>query len=168
MIKTLHQRAQYEPNSRTFNWLKLKKDYMDDTSLGDSVDVVPIGAFYGTGKRTGTYGSYILAIYNQDTAQFQSITKIGTGFSDEALADLHTKLSAHVLPNKRSDYNCKLSMDVWFDPVMVWEIKAADLSISPTHMAAEGMVDPSKGIALRFPRFLRIREDKKPEESTSA
>ncbi|GAM25642.1 hypothetical protein SAMD00019534_088170 [Acytostelium subglobosum LB1] len=138
--------------------------------MTDSVDVVPIGAWYGKGKRTGMYGAYLLACYDDDNEDFQTLCKIGTGFSDEQLQQFTEALKFEVISNPKNMYRVaeQLKPDVWFNPKQVWEVLAADLSISPIHTAAAGQLDPVKGIALRFPRFIRIREDKNPEDATSS
>ncbi|EJK68053.1 hypothetical protein THAOC_10812, partial [Thalassiosira oceanica] len=169
MVKTLDVNAVYEPDRRSLNWLKLKKDYLE--GLGDSVDLVPLGAYHGRGKRTGVYGAYLLACYDYDTEEFQSVCKIGTGFSEEDLKSLAADLKGHVIPEKSSQYvvSDTLACDVWFDAVRVWEVKAADLSKSSTHKGAiDKTGDAGRGIGLRFPRFERVRPDKKPEQATSS
>ncbi|KAF7458750.1 DNA ligase I [Cryptosporidium felis] len=172
MIKTLHDNASYEPSKRSLNWLKIKKDYID--GLMDSIDVVPIGACYGKGKRNGVFGTFLLAVYNQQEEVFETVCKAGTGFSDEVLQSLFSSLKDHIIADGtpksyyRYDSSCpSLKQDVWFEPKFVWEIKGADLSLSPAHTAALGVIDENRGIGLRFPRFIRTRDDKSPEQATS-
>ncbi|KAJ0623557.1 putative DNA ligase (ATP) [Helianthus annuus] len=168
IIKTLTQDATYEPAKRSNNWLKLKKDYMD--TIGDSLDLVPIAAFHGRGKRVGGYGAFLLACYDINKDEYQTICKIGTGFSEAMLEERSKSLSLKVIPKPKSYYRYSdtINPDVWFEASEVWEVKAADLTISPVYCAALGAVDPNKGISLRFPRLLRVREDKGPEEASSS
>ncbi|CAI5710479.1 unnamed protein product [Hyaloperonospora brassicae] len=168
MVKTLEKEATYEPANRSHKWLKLKKDYLD--GIGDSTDLVPIGAFHGRGKRTGVYGAYLLACYDPDTDMYQPITKLGTGLSDEVLKKFYDQLKERVVDKPPSDYaisdGCK--PDVWLEASCVWEILGADLSISPKYTAAIGLVAKDKGISLRFPRFIRVRGDKETTQATNS
>lgn len=165
IVKTLAD--SYEPSKRSSHWLKLKKDYID--GVGDTFDCVPIGGWYGRGKRTGVFGSYLLAVWNPDQEEYQTICKIGTGFSEELLKDLAESMKPTVIPEAKTYYRYSdaLTPDVWFDAKAVWEVKAADISISPAHQAGVGLVDETKGISIRFPRLVRVRDDKGPEDSTS-
>ena len=165
MVKLLNgPESAYEPSKRSRNWLKVKKDYL--SGIGDSLDLVVIGAFLGKGKRLGSYGAFLLGCVKDE--DIQSICKIGTGFSDEDLAMLYTKLSPTVTAQKSYVHHAGPAPDVWFDPSMLFEVLAADLTLSPLYKAGVGLIDPGKGISLRFPRYIRIREDKGIEDGTGA
>jgi len=165
MVKMLVTEASYyEPSKRSVNWLKLKKDYL--SGIGDSLDLVVVGGYFGKGKRTSLYGAFLLACYDNDAETFQTICKIGTGFSDEMLQSHYKALKPLEMATPRGDILVGgAKPDVWFQPQVVWEVLTADLSLSPIYTAAQGLIE-ERGISLRFPRFIRVREDKSADEGT--
>lgn len=169
MVKLTHgSESGYEPSKRLRNWLKLKKDYLD--GVGDLLDLVVVGAYIGKGKRTGAYGGFLLATYNPDSGDYETACKIGTGFLDEALALLYQKLLATVIEAPKPYYvhaaGSSAAPDVWFEPTTVFEVLTADLSLLPVYKAGESV--KGKGILLRFPRMMRVRDDKGPEDATTS
>ncbi|KAJ9320819.1 hypothetical protein DTO027B5_5324 [Paecilomyces variotii] len=174
MVKMLDtDESGYEPSKRSRNWLKVKKDYL--AGIGDSLDLVVLGAYFGRGKRTSVYGAFLLAAYNPNTQNYETICNIGTGFSEALLEELHKELSPLVIDRPKPFYSHsnvpKDQPDVWFEPRLVWEVKAADLTLSPRYKAAAdevmGTTGGGKGISLRFPRYIKARDDKKPEQATT-
>lgn len=137
--------------------------------LHDTVDVVPIGAWHGSGRKAGWFSPFLLAVYDPETEEFQSLCRCMSGFSDAFYKAATLRLQEAVIPSRKTYYNTLESPDVWFDACEVWEIRGADLSISPVHRAAVGhAVHAERGVGLRFPRFVRIREDKGIEDATNA
>ncbi|MEW6043913.1 MAG: ATP-dependent DNA ligase [Thermoproteota archaeon] len=164
MLKVLD--APYRAGARGSNWLKLKREYRNE--LGDSLDLVVIGAFFGRGKRTGKYGTLLLASYNQDQDTFDSICKVGTGFTDEHLDQLYQILSGKVTIKKNPRINSGMEADVWFEPELVIEIVASEITLSPVHTAAKDTIRKGSGLALRFPKFTgKLRMEKAPEDATT-
>jgi DNA ligase-1 len=171
MVKMLDsEESGYEPSKRSRNWLKVKKDYL--SGIGDSLDLVVLGAYHGKGKRTSWYGAFLLAAYNTDTQMFETVCNIGTGFSEQLLETLHNELSEIVIEKPKPFYSHSSvkndQPDVWFESKFVWEVKTADLTLSPRYRAAIDEMGVGKGISLRFPRFIKQRDDKKPEQATSS
>jgi DNA ligase-1 len=117
----------------------------------------------------------LLACYNSTTETYETICNIGTGFSEAILEEFHKQLSEIVIERPKPFYSHASSNqhqpDVWFEPKYVWEVKTADLTLSPRYKAGckEGIEGGGeKGISLRFPRFIRIRDDKKPDLATTS
>jgi DNA ligase-1 len=136
--------------------------------MTDTVDLVVIGAFHGRGKRAGAYGALLLAAYNPDADTFETVTKCGTGFSDEDLAKLPKMLEKHVIRHRHSRVNSMVEADVWFEPVVVLEILGAEITLSPIHTCAMGSIRKGSGLAIRFPRFTgNYRLDKAAEDATT-
>ena len=173
MVKMLDtSESGYEPSKRSRNWLKVKKDYL--SGIGDSLDLVVLGAYFGKGKRTSVYGAFLLACYNSTNETYETVCNIGTGFSEAILEELHSKLSPLAIDKPKPFYSHssvpKDQPDVWFEPRFVWEVKTADLTLSPRYLAGkDALADGGgKGISLRFPRFIKERDDKKAEQATGS
>lgn len=166
MAKSLFQDSVYRAGSRGFLWIKYKKDY--EAALTDSFDLAVVGAFYGMGKRAGNYGALLMAAYDDETGRFSTVCKLGTGFDDAFLAQLPDMLDEYLSHDKPASVDAKMVPDVWFDPTVVLEVVAAEISISPIHTAASDMYGQGSGLGLRFPRFTgRTRTDKGPEQCTT-
>lgn len=170
MVKALTGRKSiYQPASRSKFWMKLKKDYLQ--GVGDSLDLIIMGAYYGKGKRTGFYGGFLLGSYNPDNDEIETCCKIGTGFSDEHLELLHKTMKEYESEISPSNYmyDSQTKPDIWFSqPKLLLEVLCADLSLSPVYKSAIDLTGNNRGISLRFPRMLRIRDDKDYTMATSS
>ena len=164
MLKTLQ--SSYRAGMRGNNWLKLKREYQNE--LGDSLDLIVIGAFFGKGRRTGRYGTLLLATYNSENDTYSSICKVGTGFTDESLDQLYQILSPNVTIKKNSKVESDMIADVWFDPHLVIEIVASEITLSPIHKTGFNALRKESGLALRFPKFTgKIRSEKNVEDAST-
>ena len=128
----------YTPGQRGKNWIKIKPEV-------DTLDLAVIGAEWGEGKRAHVFGSFLVAC--QDQGRLIPLSRVATGFSDEQLAEVYDLLKDAVIS--------RTGKEVRFEPELVFEVGYAELQVSPTYDA---------GFALRFPRFIRIRDDKDTTE----
>lgn len=164
--------ATYEPDRRSEAWLKVKKDYLE--GLGDSLDLVPIGAWHGMGRKTAFWSPILLAAYDPDDGTYQAVCKCMTGFTDAFYERLNerygspqgTRAGTHDVPVDLYEAG-SLAPAVWWPPTEVWEIRAADVTASPTYPAAMDLAVPGRGLSLRFPRFIRVRDDRAPTTASS-
>ena len=167
VCKSIAKDSVYQAGARGWLWIKYKRDYKSE--MTDTVDLVVVGAFHGRGKRAGAYGALLLAAYNPPNDTFETVTKCGTGFTDEDLGKLPKMLEKHIVPRKHSRVNSMLEADVWFEPSVTIEILGAEITLSPIHTCAIDSVRKGSGLAVRFPRFTgNYRPDKAPEDATTS
>jgi DNA ligase-1 len=166
VCKSIGKDSVYQAGARGWLWIKYKRDYKSE--MTDTVDLVVVGAFHGRGKRAGTYGALLLTAYDPENDTFQTVTKCGTGFTDEDLAKLPDMLRKHIVPRKNARVDSMLEADVWFEPALAIEILGAEITLSPIHTCAMDSIRKGSGLAIRFPRFTgNYRLDKAAEDATT-
>ena len=156
--------APYIAGARKFAWIKLKRSYKG--SLNDTLDLVIIGYYTGKGKRTEFgLGALLVATYNNTDDTFESVAKIGTGMTEGTLTELEKLLSKSVTKKKNPRIISEIEPNFWVEPKYVIEVNADEITKSPMHSC--GKEENSVGYALRFPRMLKLRTDKKAENATT-
>ncbi len=165
MAKAIHDKSIYQAGARGWLWIKYKRDYKSE--MADTVDLVVIGAFYGKGRRGGKFGTLLMAAYDPESDTFKSVCKVGSGFTDEDLEKLPEMLAPYIRDTKPPRVDSAMKPDVWVEPALVAEIIGAELTLSPIHTCCYGWAKSGAGISIRFPRFIRWRPDKSPEDATT-
>lgn len=164
--------ATYEPDKRLDSWLKVKKDY---NSTFDTLDLIPVAGWHGQGRKAKWWSPILLAVRNEENGSLEAVCKCMSGFTDafyKANKEFYDDGSESGEPkNTKSQQPSFVEYpghpDVWFEPQEVWEMAFADITISPTYTAGIGLVSEDRGLSLRFPRFLKKREDKGIDEAST-
>ncbi|KAJ6093274.1 hypothetical protein N7486_008563 [Penicillium sp. IBT 16267x] len=159
--------SSYKPDKRLESWLKVKKDY---STSSETLDLIPIAGWHGQGRKSKWWSPILLAVRNPESGALEAVTKCMSGFTDKFYASNKEKYSAgsaNVI-SRPAYVEYFGTPDVWFEPQEVWEMAFADITLSPTYPAAIGLVSEERGLSLRFPRFLKVREDKGIDEATSS
>lgn len=157
--------APYAAGARNFNWIKLKRSYRGE--LSDTIDLCIVGYFRGKGARTKFgVGALLSAVYDPKTDSFKTVSKVGSGFSDEEFGELKRILNEIEISHKHPRVDSVMEADVWVEPRYVITVNADEITRSPSHTA--GIDKNGIGYALRFPRAVGfIRTDKKPEDANT-
>jgi len=155
----------YEAGARNFNWIKLKRHSSGE--LKDTIDCVILGYIFGRGKRADFgAGALLVGVYDKEKDEFVTVSKIGTGLTDEEWREIHRRADKIKVDHKPARVNAVMEPSVWIKPEIVIEVLADEITKSPTHTA--GRTDTEPGYALRFPRLVKFRDaDKRAEDSTT-
>jgi DNA ligase 1 len=165
VVKSMSSGSVYEAGKRSWLWFKWKQEYSE--GMRETFDLVVVGSYYGRGRRKGSFGALLCAVLNEEEQRFETLTKVGTGFTEADAEEINSLLSAHVVNEVPKNVSIKKGMlpDIFIEPAVVIEVLGSEITNSPGHTAGE--IKGEAGLALRFPRFLRIRYDKAPYDSTT-